>query len=291
MQYQSTHTCLAWTDALTAAVYFDRVIPASIPDTYPVATADPIYFEVLQQLLPESLLDPGAKTGVAHPVIQYVTHFLMTFPQAAGVRELREGETLEDRQQSGMPGLLSAFSNLVQQSAVADIALYGIPTKPGSQAADGDPALVLSNLDLVDTSRLSWRQVIELRKDSDSVERLRNLRRMVYRDYAGKPEAYIREDIEQRLSEYEAAARLWGFPLKKGLLEIAMTGDALAAAGAGIALTLFGAPIAVVAAAGGAIAVGKAALTIAQRKHDIELERKRTPMAYLVKLKQLAEKA
>jgi hypothetical protein len=121
------------------------------------------------------------------------------------------------------------------------------------------------------------------------VERLRNLRRAVYKDYTGKPEAYIREDIEFRIAEYEAATRLWSLPLQTGMLEIAMTGEALTAAGAAIALALFGAPIAAAAAAGGAIAVGKAAVSIARRKRDIELERKRNPMAYLVKLRRLTD--
>lgn len=289
MAYQSRYTALAWDDAMTAAVYFDRVIPAHIPDTYAVGGEDPIYYRVLQEILPETLLDASAKIGVAKPVTSYVAQFLVTFPQAAGVKELSDGETLDQRRERQMPEFVNAFANLVQSSGVSDIALYGVPlsSSGGDASAAANPSLILSNLDLVDTKKLTWNQVIELRKDQDAVEKLRNLRRMVYKDYSGKSEAYIREDIEQRLYEYEQATKLWGFPLQKGVLEIAMTGEALTAVGAVVALTLFGAPVAAAAAAGGAIAVGKAALAIANRKRDIEIERRKNPMAYLVRLKQL----
>ncbi|HEY2560215.1 MAG TPA: hypothetical protein VGI48_10945 [Caldimonas sp.] len=285
MTYKSKYTALAWTDARTAALYFDHVIPVNIPDTARVDKDDPIYYEVLKGLLPHALLDSAAKIGLAAPVVGYVAYFTVTFPQTAGVTSLAGGETLEERAASNMPKLLDAFGKLVESSGVEDFAVYGEPLSSAGPGAVADPCLVLSNLNLVDSSRLTWRQILELRKDEDSVERLRNLRRAVYKDYSGKPESYIKEDIEFRISEYEAATKLWSLPLQKGILEIAMTGEALTTFGAIMALGLFGAPVAAVAAAGGAIVVGKAALSFAQRKRDIELERKRNPMAYLVRLR------
>lgn len=284
MTYKSRHTALAWTDARTAALYFDRVLPVHVPDVYRVDADDPIYYEVLKNLLPENLLDSSAKTGLADPVVNYVTNFLITFPQAAGANSLADGESFEERASRSLPGLRNAFGNLVARSGVDDFAVYGEPLSAPTQSAASDPCLILANLNLVDASKLSWRLILELRKDEDTVERLRNLRRTVYKDYSGKPEAFIKEDIQDRISEYEAATKFWNLPLQKGVLEIAMTGEALTAVGSAIALALFGAPIAAAAAAGGAIAVGKAALSIAQRKREIELERRRNPMAYLVKL-------
>jgi len=291
MTYKSKYTALAWADARTAALFFDHVIPVNIiPDTGRVDEDDPIYYEVLKSLLPHGLLDSTAKIGLAAPVVGYVAYFALTFPETAGVTSLAGGESLEHRAASNIPNLREAFGNLVNGSGVRDFAVYGEPLSSPTPGSAADPCLVLSNLNLVDTSNLTWRQILELRKDQDSVERLRNLRRAVYNDYSGKPESYIREDIEFRISEYEAATKLWSLPLQKGVLEIAMTGEALTAVGAALALALFGAPVAAAAAAGGAIAVGKAALSFAQRKRDIELERKRNPMAYLVRLRTEAAK-
>jgi len=289
MTYKSTHTALAWSDSRTAALYFDRVIPVNIPDAYRTDAEDPIYYEVLKSLLPEALLDPRSKTGLDSAVTSYVAYFLVTFPQAAGVTSLDNGETLKQRAASNMPALRDAFGRLVSSSGVRDFAVHGEPLSPGTPDENSDPALVLSNLDLVDATKLSWRHILELRRDEDSVERLRNLRRAVYKDYSGKPEAYIKEDIEFRISEYEAATKFWNLPTQKGVLEIAMTGEALGAVGAAMALMLFGAPVVAAAAAGGAIAIGKVALSIAARKREIELERRRNPMAYLVKLRQASE--
>ena len=286
MTFKSTHTALAWSDSRTAALYFDRVIPVNIPDTYRADAEDPIYYEVLKSLLPEALLEPHAKTGLAGPVMSYVAYFLVAFPQAAGVASLPSGETLEQRAASTMPKLLDAFGNLVSSSGVRDFAVYGEPLSQATPDESSDPALILSNLDVVDATKLSWRHILELRRDEDSLERLRNLRRAVYKDYSGKPAAYIKEDIEFRISQYEDAIKFWNLPTQKGALEIAMTGDALGAVGAAVALGLFGVPLAAAAAAGGAIAVGKVALSIASRKREIELERQRNPMAYLFKLRQ-----
>lgn len=290
MVYKSTHTALAWSDSRTAALYFDRVLPVNIPDTYRTDTEDPIYYEVLKRLVPEALLDPHSRTGLASPVVSYVSQYLITFPEAAGVTSLSSGETLEQRAASTTPKLLDAFGQLVSSSGVRDFAVYGEHLDSVKPDENSDPALVLSGLNLVDATKLSWRHILELREDQDSVERLRNLRRAVYKDYSGKPEAYIKDDIEFRISEYEAATKFWNLPTQKGVLEIAMTGEALAAVGAAVALALFGAPIAAAAAAGGAIAVGKAALSIAARKREIELERRRNPMAYLVKLRRDTER-
>ncbi|MCK9684111.1 hypothetical protein [Scleromatobacter humisilvae] len=288
MSYKAKYTSLAWSDALTAAIYFDRVIPTNIPDVTMRGPDDPVYYEVLKEILPETLVDPSTKTGLSQSIITYVAYFYLTFPAAGGVYSLAGGETLEQRRDSRMPEFLKAFGALVESSRMNDFSVYGAPLSVPQETDSADPCLILSNLDLIDTTKLSWRQVLELRRDVDAVERLRNLRRMVYKDYSGKSEAYIREDLEFRISEYESATRLWGLPLQKGVLEIAMTGDALMAMGAATALTLFGAPIAAAAAAGGAIAIGKAALAIAQRKRDIDLERRRNPVAYLVKLQQMA---
>jgi len=287
MKHKAMHTALAWSDAITAALYFDRVIPANIPDTDGRDGADPAYYEVLQNLLPDSLRDPAAKIGIAPPMVDYVAHFLITFPQAVGIDVLPAGETLEEREKERLPLLLDSFGALLRHAREPDVAVFGVSLAPAVTDDESDPCLVLSNLDLVDTTRLSWKHVLELRKDRDAMERLRNLRRMVYKDYAGKPESFIREDIEFRMAEYEATTKMWGLPLQKGVLEIAMTGEALTAVGAAVALTLFGAPIAAAAAAGGMVAIGKAALAIAQRKREVELERKRNPMAYLVTLKGL----
>ena len=285
MSYKTTFTALAWTDARTAALYFDWVLPVLPTDASGVDAEDPVFYEVLRNLLPQTLLESGHASGIADPVRRYVAAFLKAFPETLGVISLGGGEPMATRANSRRLEVLRAFGALVASSGVDDFAVYGEPLSALPQTTDSDPCLVLSNLNLVDTAALTWRQILEIRKDRESVEQLRNLRRAVFKDYSGRPESYIREDLEARISEYETVTKLWNLPLKKGVLEIAMTGEALTAAGTVLALTLFGAPVEAAAAAGGAIVVGKAALAFALRKREIELERRRNPMAYLVKLR------
>lgn len=286
MTYQADYAALAWSDAKTAALYFDHVVPANVMDVYRTDASDPIYSETLRSLLPESLRDATTKTGLAKIVTAYVAHFLIAFPEAAGVSELSTGETLEERRKAQLPVMLGAFADLVAQSKLDQLSIYGVALQ-ASPGAAADPCLILSELDLVDTKAIPWRQILELRRDDAALKRLRNLRRFVYKDYTGKSAAFIREDLEARIEEYRKTTRLWGLPLQKGVLEIAMSTDAVTAATAMISLILFGAPIAAAAAAGGTIAIGKFALTLAQRKRDIELEQAKNPIAYLAEVRRL----
>jgi len=88
----------------------------------------------------------------------------MTFLQAVGLKRLDNGESLDERRASWMLKFLDAFAVLIQHSAVRDVAVYGVQLQEPTSNAETNPCLILSNLDLVDTGKLTWRQVIELRK-------------------------------------------------------------------------------------------------------------------------------
>jgi len=62
------------------------------------------------------------------------------------------------------------------------VSLWGMPLSAVPAPEASDTALVLANLQLVDVSRVGWRQILELRKDEDATRQLRNLRRTVYKD-------------------------------------------------------------------------------------------------------------
>jgi hypothetical protein len=286
MKFQSENTALAWSDAKSAALYFDRVFPVRIEELQYLDEKDPIFYKTLQKLLPESLTNSKTPTGLAEAVTHYVADYFYIFPEAFGVAN--PAASVEDRERH-VPEMTTSFSKLLQASGVTDFAVYGEKLIPVSGTSNADPCLILSELSLIDTNRLSWRHVLEFREDVDSVAKLRRLRRFIYETYDGKPESFIKEDIEERIEKYNETTRLWGFPLAKGLLEISLTGEVAAAVGAVLGMVVFGAPLAVAAAAGGTIAIGKAALTVAQRKREIELEKERNPVAYIAAIRSRAE--
>lgn len=83
---------------------------------------------------------------------------------------------------------------------------------PDAYEVEGQNAcLVLSNIPLVDTTRMSWEQVLDLRKDPEARAALRNLRLFFYSNYDGKPSSFVADDLARRLDEYSSTRKRMGF--------------------------------------------------------------------------------
>jgi hypothetical protein len=144
-----------------------------------------------------------------------------------------------------------------------------VPDGKSSAAANTDPALTLSQLQLVDTAFADWRQIIELRKDKQSHQRLIRLRLFMHANYAGKSFAFIEDDLARRIEEYGTAARKHGFRTALSSLTLLLNAkDLHCAMGAGLVAGLFGGPL-VGIGAGVAVEVGKVAVHIAERAHEM----------------------
>ncbi len=81
-----------------------------------------------------------------------------------------------------------------------------------------DFSLILSNLNLIDTSETSWEQILEFRKDKDASKKLRNLRLFFHDNYKGKDRQYIEDDLMKRLEDYEQKCKEWGFQTKNSTM-------------------------------------------------------------------------
>jgi hypothetical protein len=292
VEYRKEYGAFAWRGAKTAALYFDKVIPANFIDLYRYDKDDPIYYDILKDLLPPSLLTAPSKTnvtGLQDVVGDYISRYLITFPNAVGLKTLSSGETLEERADRNLDGLLDSFEKLVAASQARDFAVYGETLTETEQTDRGDPCLILTDLALVDTSKISWRHLLEFRRDAQSVDKLHSLRRFVFKEYAGQSLDFISEDMAKQIEKYEEATKLWGFPLTKGLLKVALTADAATALSATVA-TLFGAALPVAAAAGLALTLGSATLAIAIRRREVDVAKKENPVAYLMEAKALENK-
>ena len=152
--------------------------------------------------------------------------------------------------------------------------------------------LELSNLDLIDTSKTSWEQIIAFRADKQSA---RSLRRLVhfYRDsYEQKDASHIKDDIEIRIEDYQKAVESWGFETVTGSTSLVLDSKSIIATG-GMAFTaaIFGAPSLSIASmgAGAAIEIGKLAIHIAQRKHGLRQLLADNPIGFIIDAKKQLE--
>lgn len=86
----------------------------------------------------------------------------------------------------------------------------------------------LSNLEIVDEQQLTWEQVIEFRDDEQTKQKYRRLLHWLDRDMVGKSEAFIHDEICQRLEDYESSLKKHGVKTVVGIIQEVLDGKYLA---------------------------------------------------------------
>src|SRR5439155_18622697 len=129
--------------------------------------------------------------------------------------------------------------------------------QPAATFAEAYACLAASGLPLVDTSRATWDQVMELRADPEARRQLRRLRLFFLENYTGKPKAFIEDDLLRRIDDYESTRRKHGFEAVLSSMSVLLEANSLqAAAVAGLTSALFGGPLAGISV-GAAVELGK----------------------------------
>jgi hypothetical protein len=155
-----------------------------------------------------------------------------------------------------------------------------------------DITITLSKMPLIDTSLATWEQILSFRQDQGSMAKLRRLRLFLYDNYLGKSSEYIQESILRDLENYETICRKHGFEFTTGVLSTVLNSKTFLTTGAiTLAALLFGqASTACIAAGiGGALEIGKIALSIARKLHSLAEFRSQHPLAYIVNAKKVVE--
>lgn len=170
---------------------------------------------------------------------------------------------------SGVTPIREAFRRYAN-SIGFDRFSVAVPSASEHGGSQCDPSITLSKLNLVDPSQAEWRQIIELRKDTESHRKLSRLRLFIHKNYADCSFAYIEDDLSQRIEEYERVTRKFGLKTTLSSLSLLLDARALqASAGAGLIAGLFGGPLVGLSAAA-AIEIGKIAVNIAEKYHDLK---------------------
>jgi hypothetical protein len=129
---------------------------------------------------------------------------------------------------------------------------------------------ISENLAVVDEDKLSWAQVLELRRDLEAKEKLRRMRFWIDSEFSGKTVSHIADACAVRLENYEWALRKHGIETVTGtlsdLLDIKFL-PAAAAAGAALATTV-GPLVATLGISG--LVIGKMALSLTTRFVDLQ---------------------
>ncbi|HEV3040937.1 MAG TPA: hypothetical protein VHA33_24435 [Candidatus Angelobacter sp.] len=152
-----------------------------------------------------------------------------------------------------------------------------------------DVAITLASLKLINTKNTPWQQIIELRRDTEAREKLRRLRLFAYENYAGKPAAFIEDDILMRLADYEAAVKKWGFEAKTAAMTALLDSKLIAGGVAGSFLSAYlNSPLFAIASAAGAVglAIGRIAVEIGRQKFALREIMAGNPVSYIAYAKE-----
>lgn len=290
MSYASRPTVIAFKDAKHACLYCDHVVPLEMTELIPVrASGEPQLFDILQKVLPPSLLDTSAPRGVHPGVVSYLANYLVAFPIALGVTSLPNGETLESRAQSQLPGLYAHMGDVLVSVAEPVNGVLGLDPVAKPADASDDVACQLIGLNLVDVSRVSWKHLLEFREDKDSLEQLRQLRVFFQEKFDGKPKEYVRDALLLAIRKHDDTVKKWGFETFAAVLESIFSSKTLVALGAGAATFVLGAPISAGAAVAAAFELGSASVKIYRTRRSLSEFRRFDPVSYLISARKLSQ--
>lgn len=290
MRYSQTETIACIEDTKDASLFFDHIIPLNLAHIIPLENGGDLEgHEVLQGILPPVFLDSSHYMGLSKEFVAYIEAYVKAFPVSIGVPEAPE-EIMEAHAYRFFPHLIEKTDVLFSmlQTPVDIFGLNTLPTNDLDQT--NDPAFILSGLKLVDTSEVTWRHILDVKKDKEAIKKLKRLRAFIYQNYHNKPLAFIEDDILSRKEVYEATAKRLGLKTVNSSLKIIFGSSSLVANTAATIMTaLSGGTIAIPLSLGlGALfTLGKVGLEIKMHKRELHAFKHENPLTYLVELEKI----
>ena len=170
--------------------------------------------------------------------------------------------------------------------------LYNQEIFPNVVQSSSNIICTLSNIPIVDADSADFEQIKNLRKDTESKRKLRNLKIFLHETYTGKSLDFIQDDLNRRIYDFNIAVKKHGFQIQQATLSTLFNSNTLLPTIAtAIASVLLGTPLLSVAAAAGAlIEVGKIIVQVRQCKYDYSILLETHELAYFFKLREILEK-
>ena len=288
MQPQETTVIDFLESPKTAALYFDYVVPMAIYQDLPPE------IEVLRKILPKPLLDNREGKDVAADYLNVLEgNVLVMVPRLFGFDPYDTGFINNPGYQLAIEEYWrQAREFLVARDLVdSPMLLPGVDT-PAMGEKREDILLTLAHIPQVDVTHTSWDQILEFRRDKNSVKKLRKLRLFFRENYSGKDHEFIADDLAVRLDDYENTTKDWGFETFRSTLSMLLSSKTLASSGsAALVSILFGVPnvAAAVGIAGALAELGKISLHIAKHRYGLNTLRRDHALSYIIDAKESLE--
>lgn len=171
--------------------------------------------------------------------------------------------------------------------------LLSTPTLISPNAVIDDISIMLNGVELIDTTKASWEQVLEYRNDENAKKKLRNLRLFLHTNYEGKNLSYIEDDFGKRIDDYKSTAKKHGFETTISTMTLITNSKNLVRFGtASMLAALMGQPVVAAALTPGIfIELLKIGLEITSKRHAFNEFKRNSDIAYVMDFYKYIEKS
>ena len=301
MTYAASQNAVCFEDLKTAALYFDSVIPVAFQSMQGRGEGNDVLFRLPDEVPGEVLVNLvfNISTSSSAEKWTHLGRYIDTWDAfIKSIHPARDNfpNSYEDVKRIYLSDCPVGDGSSVRQEfrklAAALGNSYSTVLLPSEESTDEEgpyAVLALSGVPLVDVSKASWEQIVELRKDTDARAKLRNLRLFLHGTYKGKAKEFITDDLGRRLDEYDSARKRLGFEAVTGTISSLLDAKSLHAATAtGIASAFVGGAFAGVGSAV-LVELGGMALELSKRRFAIKQFENSHELAYLIRAKKELE--
>ncbi len=295
--YASSQNAVCFDDLKAAALYFDSVIPVAFRSMRGRGEGNDVLFELPEEIPGEVLINLIFNIAPSNSAEKwkYLKRYMDSWEAfSKAIHPARDKFSndyedvkriyLEDSPIGSGSSVRKEFKKFTKELGKTFSTVL-LPTIQESSDSNPYSVLVLSGIPLVDASKASWNQIMELRKDSDSRSKLRNLRLFFHNHYTSQSSAFISDDLGRRIEEYHTARRRLGFEATVGSISALIDSKSLQAATAtGIAAAFIGGPIGGISSAV-LVELGSVALQFSRKRFAIKEFENSHDLAYLIQLK------
>ncbi|AKR42220.1 hypothetical protein [Methylophilus sp. TWE2] len=317
-EYKSDSNVICAKNFKSAALYFDRVLPLYLGSDRGVKEANDWMMGYPAEEIPSralvNLIDktvvPKNSFSHAHRVMEEIRHGAwMPFaqkilpygnPYLSHKYDFQEQKTvdelsnnykkiieayLNDVTLNGSDSIRKIFKDYASAVGIVDFDVLQFCSDSSSMPFK-DPSVTLANIQLIDTANTEWEQIIEIRKDERSHQKLKRLKLFLTKDYQDCSLQFIEDDLSQQIFDYEQTCKNYGFNTFSSSLSLLLDSRNLQATlGASLLAAIFGGPLSGLAV-GATIEIGKLAINFAEKQHELKNWKNGHHLAYIFEVKE-----
>lgn len=267
MKYSNPSTVFSYGNTKTAALYSNYVVPFDFINGFESGEV----IKVLDEILPPELnLDENAPF---HELMKNEILYLLNATSESG-------KTSQEKHLQR----ISESAAKVKEVVKGGIEGIGFPDDVTLSETDHDITCLLMDFPMVNVEGVSWKHLLEFRKDRESVYALKDLRTFIFDDYQDKPKAYVIDSIDSKMREHERSIKKWGLGTILSTLEIFISPESVkVGAVAAVSQMLAGIPLTEAIATGAVVNVGSAAIKFGREAQRLSEKQQNTSgVTYLV---------